>query len=318
VLQYGSAVHPDESVTTYTLVVNPVAGKGHAARLIRPLRLEFERRGIEFTLIETHAPGDATSAARDAVTSVVVAVGGDGTLNEVANGLAGSSKALGIIPAGSGNDFIKSIGITRNVQNAVEVLLRGARRRIDLGKVVCSEGNAPQGRLFINGVGVGFDAAVAVRTRSIPYLSGTALYIAGVLQTLAHYTPPEFHLSMNHTSVSSSNLLIAIGNGRCAGGGFYLTPDAQVDDGLFDICVIEKKTVPEIIRLMPRVMRGKHFDIPGVKFFKEKRLHIFADSEFSVHADGEIIGEGVHEVALEVMPAALDIIAPEAGNLNTK
>jgi diacylglycerol kinase (ATP) len=307
-------------MTGYTVIVNPAAGKGKGRRVFKSIRQEFERRGIEFGLVETRGPGDATIAARDAMTPVVVAVGGDGTVNEVANGLAGSPKALGIIPAGSGNDFIKSIGIPRNSREAIDILFQDLRRRIDTGRVSCIGKTAPdkRGRIFVNGVGVGFDAAVAVRTRKIPYLSGTALYVAGVLQTLAQYSPPEFELSMDHTTNRSRNLLIAIGNGKCAGGGFYLTPDAVVDDGLLDVCVIEPKSIPKILRLMPKVMRGEHHDVVGVSFFREKHLRISSGTEFSVHADGEIAGEQVHEVTIEVLPATLEVVAAGPVNPNTK
>ena len=296
-------------MNTFTFIVNPTAGKGAAARLVEPLRAELERRAVEYELITTTRPGHATAAARLSKGSVVVAVGGDGTLNEVANGLSGPNKTLGIIPAGSGNDFIKSVGIPPKFLPALDILLRGERRSVDLGTVSCGppEGNSPP-RYFVNGVGIGFDAAVAARTREIKFLGGNALYIVAVLQTLGKYVPPRFTLSIDHETRVSNNLLIAVGNGRCAGGGFYLTPDAIVDDGLLDICMVGVKTIPQILSLMPKVMKGKHHGVPGVTFLREKGLTVSAEEPFFVHADGEIVGDGVHDVQVGILPGRLLII----------
>ena len=295
-----------------TFIVNPVAGKGAGKKVFASIRGELDGRGIPYAFIETTGPGHATEAARTAAAPTVVSVGGDGTINEIANGITGSTKSLGIIPAGSGNDFIKSVGVPRQPLQAVHTLLEGFTRPVDIGTVRCTPtadggGNfAP--RLFVNGVGVGFDAAVAARTREIPFLSGTPLYVLAVLQTLGKYAPPNFKIQFDGSSREVRGLLIAVGNGRCAGGGFYLTPEARVDDGLLDICSVDDKNILEILSLMPRVMRGKHHNVPGVKFFKEKRLTISADEQFYVHADGEIVGANVRRVEIGLYSSQLNVI----------
>jgi YegS/Rv2252/BmrU family lipid kinase len=297
----------------FTFVVNPVAGKGAGKNVFASIRGELEGRDIPYDVVETTAPGHATEAARSAATPVVVSVGGDGTINEIANGLAGSTRTLGIIPAGSGNDFIKSVGVPRKPLQALHTLLQGVTRPVDIGTVRCSAAREGGGnfetRLFVNGVGVGFDAAVAARTREIPVLSGTALYVLAVLQTLGRYVPPNFTIEFDGSSRESRGLLIAVGNGKCAGGGFYLTPEARVDDGLLDICSVEHKNILQILSLMPRVMRGKHHGVPGVKFFKEKRLTISADESFYVHADGEIVGANVRRVEIGLHDSQLTVIS---------
>ena len=297
----------------YTFIVNPAAGRGDATKLVRRLRGALRERGIDHTIVLTAAPGDATTKARESASDVVVAVGGDGTINEVANGLVGSSKALGIIPAGSGNDFIKSCGIPEDFEQALAILCAGKRRRIDLGTVQCTKDGAngseqPEVRCFVNGVGIGFDAAVAARTQEIRHVSGTTLYLLAVFQTLGRYSFPTFTYKVDHTIRESKNLLIAVGNGRCAGGGFYLTPDAVIDDGWLDICVIEEKSVPQILRLMSRVMKGKHGDIPGVTIFRDTGLVASAREPFHVHADGEIVGRNVNRVDIGIMKACLDVV----------
>ena len=297
----------------FTFIVNPVAGKGTGKKVFRSLQAELERRTIRYELVETTAPGHATEAARAAVTPIVVSVGGDGTINEIANGITGSTKCLGIIPAGSGNDFIKSVGVPRKPLQALQTLLRGVIRPVDIGTVRCTPTRDGEGifgpRLFVNGVGVGFDAAVAARTREIPFLSGTTLYVVAVLQTLGKYAPPNFRIQFDGSSRDVRGLLIAIGNGKCAGGGFYLTPEARVDDGLLDICSVDDKNIFQILSLMPRVMRGKHHNVPGVKFFKEKRLTISADETFYVHADGEIVGANVRRVEIGLHTSQLAVVS---------
>jgi diacylglycerol kinase (ATP) len=297
----------------FTFIVNPVAGKGAGKKVFRSIQSELEGRGIAYEWVETTGPGHATEAARLSSTPTVVSLGGDGTINEVVNGMAGSTKSLGIIPAGSGNDFIKSVGIPRKPIQALQTLLDGVGRTVDIGTVRCAKSKEGGGnfepRLFVNGVGIGFDAAVAARTREIRFLSGTALYVLAVLQTLGKYTPPDFTIQFDGSSRRAKGLLIAVGNGRCAGGGFYLTPDAKVDDGLLDICSVADKNILQILRLMPRVMRGKHHNVPGVKFFQEKRLTVFAEEQFYVHADGEIVGVNVRRVEIGLHSSQITVIS---------
>ena len=245
----------------------------------------------------------------------MVAVGGDGTVNEIVNGLVGTDRSLGIIPAGSGNDLSKSINLPTKLHEAIEVLLIGKVRPIDVGKVSCygntglplSAGNHHE-RYFVNGVGVGFDAAVAERTQTIKYLSGTVLYAMAVFQTIGRYKAPKFEISIDGKSRSSKYLLIAIGNGKCAGGGFYLTPEAKVDDGVLDLCLIDEMSVPRILNLMPRVMRGKHRGFGGVAFSRGRMIGIRSEDSFFVHGDGEMVGRHVNRVEIGLMDKVLNVI----------
>jgi diacylglycerol kinase (ATP) len=137
-----------------------------------------------------------------------------------------------------------------------------------------------------------------------------------VLQTLGKYTPPVFNIESEGFTRRAKGLLIAIGNGTCAGGGFYLTPDARVDDGVLDICSVDDKNILQILSLMPRVMRGKHHNVPGVKFFREKALTITAEEPFFVHADGEIVGANVRRVEIGLISSKLTVIAERNAERN--
>ena len=301
-----------------TVILNPSAGKGKSGRVWMRAKERLDRSGQQYEFRVTSRRGEASAMASEASTRRVVAVGGDGTLQEVANGLIGTEKLMGIIPAGSGNDLIKSLGIPSAAEPAVDIILAGTTRRIDAGRVACSakhDANAddPGGRYFVNGVGVGFDAAVAARTQQIPRLTGTALYLAAVFQTLGSYQSPLFRVMMNGDVLESRHLLVAIGNGRCAGGGFFLTPEATVDDGLLDVCLIGEARVPRILTLMPRAMSGRHGSAREVSFARTEEIRLSAEDGFYVHADGEIVGRNVRSVAVRIIPGALGVLAPGGG-----
>ncbi len=302
-------------MSQYTFIVNPEAGRGHGRKLLEPLQNELKARNVDFDLLVTARAGQALEFARNGSGAVVVAVGGDGTLNEVANGLSGRHRAIGIIPAGSGNDFIKSFSYPRRLADILDLIFAGKVRKVDVGMITCvssaHDGRAVETRerVFVNGVGVGFDAAVAAKMRTIRHLSGAAVYLLAVLQTLGKYSAPKFRITSDGIERSTHNLLIAIGNGRCAGGSFYLTPDAVIDDGMLDVCVIEDASVPRILFLMPLVMMGRHRNVKEVSFLHARdQILIESEDTFFVHADGEVVGEGVDHVHITIRPQHLPIL----------
>ena len=201
------------SAPDHTFIMNPMAGKGTGARSDARLEGMLKRSGLKYRVMYTEGAGHATYLARTATTPVVVAVGGDGTINEVVNGLAGTDRCMGIIPTGSGNDLIKSLGIPHSIEKALEILKDAHVRTIDVGKV--QTGRLQNGsiayaswRLFANGIGIGFDAAVARRVSEITYLRGTALYLAAVLQILGKYHPPEFTVRLS--AMASAPVAVSI------------------------------------------------------------------------------------------------------------
>ncbi len=295
----------------YSFILNPKAGKGKGQRILERLKSEIADHRLDAELLISEKPGHATQLAARCRGEIVVAVGGDGTVNEVANGLIGSSKVLGILPSGSGNDMIKSIGIPVDSSGAFAKILAFRTSEIDCSTVQCfpdERESATPKRYFLNGVGIGFDAAVAERTTKAKYLHGTALYVLSVFQTLGKYASPTFKITLDSESRISKNLLIAIGNGRCAGGGFYLTPDAKVNDGYLDVCLIDEISIPKILAIMPKVMKGKHQSEKEVTMMRTKQIFVEAAEPFHVHADGEIVGRNVTGVKIEIVPTRLRVI----------
>lgn len=301
------------SAPEYLFIMNPMAGKGSGARADAVLEELLKHAGLHYHVRYTEGAGDAMRLARSATARVVVAVGGDGTINEVVNGLAGTDRVMGIIPTGSGNDLIRSLGIPHAIERALDIIQAGHVETIDVGKVQTGrliDGSmqyAPW-RLFVNGLGIGFDGAVARRVQEITYLRGTLLYLAAVLQIVWKYRAPHMTLRVDEQTWAGQEFLMAVGNGRAAGGGFYLTPEAEVADGLLDLMVIRSVSVWRILGIIPWVMLGKPVRRSFVRYMKLKELEASASETFNVHADGEIVGRDVHGVRVVVEPHVLNVI----------
>lgn len=293
------------------LIVNPAAGRGRALRNAEAALPALKRCGLVPEVHTTTRAGEAVTLAAEANASTVVAVGGDGTVQEVVNGVFGSGKSVGILPSGSGNDLSKSLGIPGKLSKAVEVLHDNALRRIDIGELTASDsGSGTSSRLFVNGVGVGFDAAVAVRTRSFRFLSGLPMYAGALLGTLGRYRAPVFRVRSEEQEFSGTRLLVAIGNGHSAGGGFLLTPRARPDDGWLDLCTIQELSPVGILGLVPSVLRGRHLSRPDVTWFRFRNLSLETDPGVPVHADGEIVGTAVRKLEVRLHPESLEVVAP--------
>jgi len=298
----------------FLFVVNPEAGRGLGRKTGARLERQLQRDNFRYDLVYTTQPGEACSKAREADVDVVVAVGGDGTINEVVNGIFGSSKKLAIIAAGSGNDVVKSLGVSHRLEEALQVLSKPDVRIVDTASIQCTTVGAKQEnsqeRIFVNGAGMGFDASVARKAATIPFLRGTLLYLVAVLRTLGNFRSPDFQIHVDGSqTLAGRKLLVAIGNGQCAGGGFYLTPRASVVDGLLDMCVVSAMGIGGILNLIPRVLKGNHLSLKDVEYVRGRAFSISSADPFSVHADGEIVAESATHVNIRVNPVSLKVLA---------
>jgi len=290
----------------YYAIVNPTAGRGAAARVWPVVREVLAERGARVQLAPTRGRGHATELAQEAATAgwpVVVAVGGDGTVHEVVNGLmrasaAGEAPALGIVPVGSGNDFALLAGIPRDPAEAARRIASGTERRVDVGRV--------GERWFTNGVGVGLDARVAVEANRSRRFKGIGIYLWALAKVLRGFTPPVMRVEIDGTEVLERPMtLVTVGNGGRHGGGFWICPSARLDDGLLDVCVCDGLSKPRILRLLPKVMRGTHAGESCVHMRTARRVRIASESPVAVHADGEILAEDARELEIEIEPGRL-------------
>jgi diacylglycerol kinase (ATP) len=287
------------------IIFNPAAGKGRAARHEAEVRAALQGVNLSYELHRTeragHAQQLAATAAADDRYTALVAVGGDGTINEIVNGMLESNMPLGFIPIGTGNDWTKMLNLPPNQPSqAVQRLVAQNIRPVDVGVV--------NGRAFLNAVGCGLDAQIAIEALRPSRLRGVAVYLQALVRALKHYEVPRMRISCAGQSFQRRLLFAAISNGRCQAGGFWLTPDAQIDDGWFDLCICDNLRLDEIVRYVPKVMRGTHTSLRQVQMARVKEVLIESDDPLPVHVDGEILGAALHELHIEVRPSALRVL----------
>lgn len=293
-------------MTRRLAIVNPAAGRGRVRREWPRLSKRLRDAGLEFDCAETREPGEAVALAERAAKEfdVVIAVGGDGTVHEVANGLlrAGGAAALGVLPLGSGDDFVKMLP----PRDAVERLARGEARRFDAGRI-----QAGATRYFANGMDIGFGAHASRNTRRVPqFLTGLGIYLGALVLTLLRYPVLEVRLQLDGGKVfSQSTAMTAVMNGRSFGGSFQVCPDARADDGELDLLIADGVGRLEILGLVPRIMRGTHAGDLRLRLARARRVTIESDAPLLVEADGEIAFEDAHRLEIEIMPGALRVLA---------
>ena len=308
---------------TVKIILNSYAGRGRGGRESAAIQAAFRRGDVPFELVETTASGEATSLARRARQDgyeIIAAAGGDGTINEVVNGLAQATpddetvKGLAVLPVGSGNDFADMVGAAREFDAAVAAIRQGNTRRVDLGLVEASDGRNSFQRYFDNNLGIGFEAQVTVESRQIQRLRGFAIYIWAALRALRAYDQPNFKVGwtdgegITH-NVSKPLLLISIGNSCRTGGVFYLTPDAVMDDGLLDLALADAQSKIGILNLMPRAMtRTGLYSQKSVYFSQLRSICVAAEQPVPVHTDGEVLSRGIEKLSVTVQPGRLQVI----------
>jgi len=292
------------------LIVNPVAGRGYAARIEPDVRRVLEGLGVPFEVVRTMQPSQAVALAEQASLQgcqPVVAVGGDGTVHEVLNGLmrahanGGPVGTLGVIPAGSGNDFEYMLRTPRGLEGACRQLAECKTRLIDVGRV--------DDRYFANGVGIGFDATVNIVSRRHRRLRGLPLYLLSALETIfIYYKAPWVTINYDATELTGRMLMISVANGRRIGGGFMVAPEARIDDGLFDLCMARQISRPQILALIPHVIRGTHVNKPPVRMARARKVVVTSDDGLPSHVDGEIYTTAAHRIEMEVLPKRLNVV----------
>ncbi len=304
-------------MVSYCLIVNPVSGRGAGERAIPLLTSLMARHHLSYTLLRTERPWHAAELARHAARegySVVVAVGGDGTANEVLNGLmlarreGSGTPAMGVLCVGRGNDFAFGVGIPKPLEAGVAVLAADQRRRIDLGRV--QGGLYPEGRFFGNGVGIGFDAVVGFEALKLKRLSGFPSYIVAALKTIfLYYRAPQVRIQADEIDLTLKALMVSIMNGRRMGGGFWMAPSARHDDACFDLCIAAEVSRPQILALIPRFLQGTQAHHPAIRMAQAQRVTVTAlQGSLPAHADGETLCTDGRELTLDIVPAALDVV----------
>ncbi len=287
----------------FRIIVNPMAGKGHAAKAVPDVKKLLEEYQLAYDLIYTERPWHASEltklAAKEKV-DVVVAMGGDGTANEVLNGLMEAKKmhdhcpVMGVICVGRGNDFGYGANIPHGLEAGCKVLAEGFKKKIDVGHVSV---DGQEGRYFGNGIGIGFDAVVGFEAAKMKYLSGFLGYAVAAFKVLfLYYKAPTVEIEFNNHKLIQPSLMLSVMNGRRMGGGFYMAPTSLPNDGLFDLCIAGEAGHLRVLSLIFHFMKGTQVGKKCIQMEQASRLTVTAlKGILPAHADGETLCvEGKH------------------------
>ena len=314
-------------MNNFIVIANPISGKGRAKSVAEQAHAALTESGRQGQLVFTSASGDAKLFAHEAVSDgirFVVACGGDGTLHEVVNGIAAvPDVVLGVLPCGRGNDFAAAIGVPLKPEAAIENLLSGTAIHVDLGR--CYQNNTvggisesrPVGEIsesqtehyFVTIATCGYDTEVSRRAaKGTPLFAGTASYAYAAVETLFYYEPPVVHLEGEFGTYEGPLLLAATGITNRYGGGFKIVPNARIDDGLFDVCVIRPVSSLTVLRLLVTLFWGGHVSHPAVSIHQTRTLTIETETPLLLYADGEPMCET--PVTIEIIKGGLVVMSP--------
>ena len=297
------------------VIFNPHADRGRSWDRAAYLQSVLERHGGA-SWSASEYPGHSTELAEQAAKEgyrIVTAVGGDGTVHEVINGIMQVPKdqrpTLAIIPMGSGNDFSSNNGIPTEMEQAIECIFDGKQKQIDIGQVTDGSGRS---EYWDNTLGVGFDATVTLYSYKITRLQGFTMYLWAVIQTiLRNHDAPQMKLVTDQEELDLKILMFVACNGPREGGGFFVAPEAVPDDGWFHYALIKDVSRAMMFRLIPEVMNGTHGRFKQVKMGKFRELHLTSERPVMIHLDGEVFA-GFHsditEIRLKILPGELTLI----------
>jgi diacylglycerol kinase (ATP) len=291
-----------------TVIANPAAGTAHDREPLDEVQRRLGAAGHQVTLRETAAQGDAERIAHEAAIAgvdIVVAVGGDGTLNEVVNGVASvegglARCAIGLLPAGTGNDFARSLGIEAPAA-AVAALSDGHVRAVDL----VSLGD----RVFLNASAGGFTAETSANvTSGLKQAIGPLAYLIGGARAVLEYDPVDVRVEADGRVIDTALQLFAVCNGAYIGGGHQLAPTARPDDGVMEVCLVRASSTLDFLALLPRLSSGEHVDDEDVAYFRTREVTMTFARTIKVNTDGEVLEAArCHYV---MRPGAVRMVAP--------
>jgi YegS/Rv2252/BmrU family lipid kinase len=284
------------------LLVNPAAAGGKALAAVAPARAELERLGADFRVIETssgeHAKREARAAGADG--AITVAIGGDGLVGTLAGAICGTEAALAIVPAGRGNDFARVLGIPTDPAAAARLAVEGEERLLDVGEV--------DGKSFVGIASVGFDSDANRIANDAKLVRGNLVYAYAALRALVGWKPARFEVLVDGERHETTGYTVAVANSKAYGGGMFVAPQAELDDGQLDVIWSDHHSKLQFLRSLSKVFKGTHLDEPYVHFVKGRVIEVSADRPFTMYADGDPLAD--LPATVRVVPRALRVIVP--------
>jgi diacylglycerol kinase (ATP) len=295
-----------------TVILNPYSNRWETGRRIPEVEARLSEAGIDFILHKTERSGHGIELARTAVETgnmPLIAVGGDGAVSEVVNGLLQATPPdgfpagpLGFIPLGTANDLTDVLGIPRDLDKAVKIIASGETRTIDVGSV--------NGHFFDNNSAIGLEPMVTIENIRLTWLRGVIRYLVSAIITIIKRPTWEAQLVWDNGEYNGSITLVSVGNTHRTGGVFYMTPNASVDDGFLDFVFAPALGRLRLFQLLPKAQTGDHINEPEVREHRTKRLTIRTHTPTAIQADGEVIANEVTEITYEIVPNALRVFSP--------
>jgi diacylglycerol kinase (ATP) len=296
------------------LIVNPTAGAGRTAKKWPLIKALLKKTGLRFEHDITEAPGHAVELAKSAVSKgykLVVSVGGDGTINEIVNGLYSTGEMkdveLGFIGTGTGMDYIRTIGVSKHYEESCHHLINPMKKSVDLGMVEYNIDGKPLKRIFANFAGLGFDAEVVRATsKKFKNMGGKPAYLLALLSTFAVYKNRTIHLTLDGKTEDKKICTVIMSNGKYGGGSMMIAPNADPCDGLFDVIIVGDISKPDLLWTLPKIYKGTHLTHPKVTAKRAKEVYIWSESTMAIQADGDLVADA--PARFTVLPSALNIL----------
>jgi YegS/Rv2252/BmrU family lipid kinase len=294
-----------DSQLPLALLVNPSSGGGRSLKLLPKVEQALDERRAVFRVQRTKGLEHGVRQALGAIEAgeIPVVVSGDGLVGAIGGAMAGAETPLGIVPGGRGNDLARVLGIPDDPEQAVDMLLAGETRRIDVGEV--------NGKRFLGIVSVGFDSEANRVANETQILRGNLVYAFAAIRTLLGWKPGRFTVRVDEERYRFTGYSVSVANNKAFGGGMFIAPDAELDDGEFDIVAVGEVGKLRALASMPKVFKGTHIEEDWVRVFRARHLELTASRPYPVYADGEHLSD--LPASLRVLPRALSVIAPRAG-----
>jgi YegS/Rv2252/BmrU family lipid kinase len=285
-----------------TLLVNPASAGGKTLKLLPAVEQALDARRADFRVQRTKGLEHGAEQALLAIEAgeLPVVMSGDGLLGAVGGAMAGSETPLGIIPGGRGNDLARVLGVSTDPEQAVATLFAGHSRRIDVGEA--------NGKRFLGIVSVGFDSECNRRANEVKLIRSNLVYVYSLFRTLVGWKAARFTIRVDDERTRLSGYSVSVANNSTYGGGMRIAPDADLEDGLFDVIAIGEVGKLRYLANLPKVFKGTHVDGDEVRVFRAPHLELSASKDFPVYADGEHLTD--LPVSLRVLPRALSILTP--------